>query len=39
MNKLIGHEKTFNNLINLYELNNLPNKIDDRSIQFSLFKK
>ena len=27
MNKLIGHEKTFSNLKNLYELNNLPNKI------------
>ena len=27
MNKLIGHEKIFNNLKNLYELNNLPNKI------------
>ena len=26
-NKIIGHNDTFNNLLNLYKLNKLPNKI------------
>ena len=26
-NKIIGHKETFNNLLNLYKLNKLPNKI------------